>query len=129
MKKTTIIIILSLLVLLSLAGKTYADSRVRSDISDNVKKYNELLIKSSKELKENGKENKEFISDINNFIDKCNSLKTSKNEKDLLCKLMTSTLDYLEMINAKKEGNSDLYTKTFSRFQEDSDKLSNYFKK
>jgi len=128
MKKLAFITIL-LAAVLAFAGKTYADSRIRTDIKDNVKKYNELLIKSVKDLNVNGSENKELRGEITCFIDKYNSIKTTKKEKDLLCGLMSTTLDYLELLNAKKENSTVIINNKLSKFQASSNQLNNYFKK
>ena len=129
MKKVFLPITILLTVVLAFSFKSYVDSRVRTDIKDNVKKYNELLIKSVKDLKENDVENKEIIDDIIIFTGKYNVVNTSRKEKDLLSGLTSLSLDYMQMVNAKKDNKPEVFNTCYSKFENSSSSLSSYFKK
>jgi hypothetical protein len=127
-KKTIILSLLFLLVVSILGSKSYIDSKVRTDIYDNTKKYNELLIKAVNNFKENGNKDIDLFNNAYDFLDKYKPIKTTKEEDKIIHLLSDEILHYSRIIYAKKS-DDPLLIKSLSRFENTSIELTNYFKK
>ena len=130
-KNEKILIVFMIIILLPLfvsAIEDYNNSKVRPEIYNNVKKYNELLSTAVENLKNDGTEDKELTNSIGEFYDKFISNKITKKEDTILCELIHEQLCYKTAAEYKRKGAINDYSEYLNYCKNTSLRLKNNLK-